>query len=606
MAPCCQGLFFAFLLLLLLSREGNGFGSGWSVPRRSCPLTAKTKLQRSQHVVTCQNRLAHHAIARKRSDLFQSSSGLTDSPIVTTQLSLNDPSRWDSFDYERQWYPMVWLRDLPVGIPTQVTLFDVNYVVVRHDENAPNNTTITVMLDRCPHKQAALSEGRLTETGYLQCAYHGWSFSSDGSCVNIPQAASPSSFSQRTACAATSVPVCVHQELVWLWPGPQAPSADEVPPTIPELDDPAFQTVQSVRDFPMIDISLLVNNIMDADHGLFAHQAVNFDMYSADASKNAKQQLEEKFADNKWNFRVSVPAVKKVLLRDRERRQARGEKLKSQKKEGEPPLLATYEFMAPSTIAICRRNATTLDTNFVTAFWVCPTGVGKTRFLSVAAGKNLPFRFPRWLQHLFLNGFLDQDTILVASQQPPVLHREAQELRKQEQPIGENTHLSVRSALFSYQSPSDKSLALLDRFWDATLARAPNRASRLVSGNWDRSLPPRSVLLDRSQQHTAICPDSQGAVRRCQSLQRFSRITLVGCFLAAAWRARTLLAEQPTAASQRALAAALGWLAIPSFAALMVHRIAGSIVRRFSYCYTDEKNRKNLARIPKKIWMDPE
>lgn len=29
------------------------------------------------------------------------------------------------------------------------------------------------MLDRCPHRAAALSEGRMTSSGYLQCAYHG-------------------------------------------------------------------------------------------------------------------------------------------------------------------------------------------------------------------------------------------------------------------------------------------------------------------------------------------------------------------------------------------------------------------------------------------------
>ena len=29
------------------------------------------------------------------------------------------------------------------------------------------------MLDRCPHRAAALSEGRMTASGDLQCAYHG-------------------------------------------------------------------------------------------------------------------------------------------------------------------------------------------------------------------------------------------------------------------------------------------------------------------------------------------------------------------------------------------------------------------------------------------------
>ena len=44
------------------------------------------------------------------------------------------------------------------------------------------------MLDRCPHRAAALSEGRMTASGDLQCAYHGWTFGADGACLDIPQA----------------------------------------------------------------------------------------------------------------------------------------------------------------------------------------------------------------------------------------------------------------------------------------------------------------------------------------------------------------------------------------------------------------------------------
>ena len=29
------------------------------------------------------------------------------------------------------------------------------------------------LIDRCPHRAAALSEGRMTSSGNLQCAYHG-------------------------------------------------------------------------------------------------------------------------------------------------------------------------------------------------------------------------------------------------------------------------------------------------------------------------------------------------------------------------------------------------------------------------------------------------
>ena len=41
------------------------------------------------------------------------------------------------------------------------------------------------MEDRCPHRQAPLSKGRIVE-GKLECPYHGWQFSPKGHCVNAP------------------------------------------------------------------------------------------------------------------------------------------------------------------------------------------------------------------------------------------------------------------------------------------------------------------------------------------------------------------------------------------------------------------------------------
>ena len=46
----------------------------------------------------------------------------------------------------------------PLDKPTKITLFDVDYVVVRRS----GGREPIAMLDKCPHRGAALSEGRLT------------------------------------------------------------------------------------------------------------------------------------------------------------------------------------------------------------------------------------------------------------------------------------------------------------------------------------------------------------------------------------------------------------------------------------------------------------
>jgi nitrite reductase/ring-hydroxylating ferredoxin subunit len=165
------------------------------------------------------------------------SASTTPDTSATPQRSQQEgPGRWDSFDYLQHWYPVAWKVDMPVGAPTKQTLFDQDYAVV-----VTPNDEVLAFVDKCPHRSAALSEGRVVSGGrYLQCAYHGWSFGANGTCVDIPQSSgSPQTYSPR-ACAK-AVPAILHQGLVWLWPGPDPPH--KMPPTVPELDDPAFKSV---------------------------------------------------------------------------------------------------------------------------------------------------------------------------------------------------------------------------------------------------------------------------------------------------------------------------------------------------------------------------
>lgn len=64
--------------------------------------------------------------------------------------------------------------------PVAVTLLDRPIVLVRLD-----GKRIVGFEDRCPHRQAPLSAGRVVH-GALQCPYHGWRFDSSGALVELP------------------------------------------------------------------------------------------------------------------------------------------------------------------------------------------------------------------------------------------------------------------------------------------------------------------------------------------------------------------------------------------------------------------------------------
>jgi hypothetical protein len=60
-----------------------------------------------------------------------SSTAAHDSDIIPTKSDIISPNMTDfeSFDYNSQWYPVIWAADVPLNEPVRVTLFDVHYVV---------------------------------------------------------------------------------------------------------------------------------------------------------------------------------------------------------------------------------------------------------------------------------------------------------------------------------------------------------------------------------------------------------------------------------------------------------------------------------------------
>jgi phenylpropionate dioxygenase-like ring-hydroxylating dioxygenase large terminal subunit len=485
---------------------------------------------------------------------------------------------------------------MPLGYPTKQSLFDQDYAVVLTPDRK-----VMAYIDRCPHRSAALSQGRLTSNSkYLQCAYHGWSFDAEGKCVEIPQnipaaatdGTSKSSPSYSPRACATAISATLHQGMVWLWPALDHPPTS-LPPTVPELDDPDFRTVRLVRDFPVIDWSILLSNIMDPDHGMFAHQLPSFDLYSG--SPEFPMKVSEEFPSQQgggvgWMMTCRVPAADKLMQRKKKQQQESSTKSKHSSQQQQRQLrTSTTTYMAPAVVTMGRRDDQN-RTSFLSGFWVSPTGAGKSRFLTATAARNVPFSVPRWFQHVFLNAFLDQDSVLVASQQPHTLLAEAERYEGQTSVAG-----GARQSTYVYQSPSDRMVRLIDAFFDATLSRSPNRVARLremkASGAL-RTYPPREVVLDLESQHLRICQDSRDAVRNCKMIIGASTLLTLG-WLALKVSGRMAGLPKPfRSAAWPALATLAGWS-------------ANFFRRRFYYGYTIDKLRRDLAKIPSKTWADP-
>ena len=115
------------------------------------------------------------------------------------------------------WYCAGWDDSLSLGRDAILSKKIANEDIVIYRK--PNGGLVA-MEDRCCHRQAALSCGR-KEGADIRCMYHGWKFSPEGKCIEIPgQERIPERARIRT------FPVVTKNDWIWVWFG-EPKKADE-------------------------------------------------------------------------------------------------------------------------------------------------------------------------------------------------------------------------------------------------------------------------------------------------------------------------------------------------------------------------------------------
>lgn len=185
--------------------------------------------------------------------------------VASMSYGGNDANR---FDVLEAWYPVHYVRDLDKLAPTKFTLLGQD-IVIWWDNSTQS---FCVFEDKCPHRLAPLSEGRINQDGLLECPYHGWTFAASGECQTIPQqAASGQAQTSKRACVK-SLPTSIYQGLLFVYPGkPENASSTKVPivePLDETVDD--WVCIDTFRDLPY-DALTLMENVLDASHVPYTH-----------------------------------------------------------------------------------------------------------------------------------------------------------------------------------------------------------------------------------------------------------------------------------------------------------------------------------------------
>jgi phthalate 4,5-dioxygenase oxygenase subunit len=124
------------------------------------------------------------------------------------------------------WYPVLQSEELPSGKPVGFRVLGENLVAWRDRNGHPG-----VLRDKCPHRGARLSAGRVL-SGDLQCAWHGLRYDGTGRCTMIPW--EPEASPLLSEISVNAYPAAELGGYVWAYIGdarkfPPPPLADSVP-----------------------------------------------------------------------------------------------------------------------------------------------------------------------------------------------------------------------------------------------------------------------------------------------------------------------------------------------------------------------------------------
>jgi phenylpropionate dioxygenase-like ring-hydroxylating dioxygenase large terminal subunit len=404
------------------------------------------------------------------------------------QPSLNQPNTLpiggtdtNQFNYQEVWYPVFFLDDLGKNRPNSFTLLEEN-LVIWWDKSEQQ---WRVFADKCPHRLAPLSEGRINEDGLLECPYHGWTFSGKGNCEYIPQQLANGSAEKSPRACVKSFPTAIQHGMLFVYGG-KPENAELTPlPVIEPLaeNEENWLILTTFRDIPYSALTLL-ENVLDSSHIPYTHH-------------------------NSVGNRANVSPVElEITHSDRQGFQGiwqegpRQGKLGSQYTTFTAPNLMWHDLTS-------QQFGRTL-----TVVYATPISKGKCRLFAL-----FPFQFPskipefllkltpRWYSHLNQNAILEDDQIF---------------LHYQERYLEEAGGSEKFAQAFYLPTKAD--------LYVAELRKWVNQYQAELFPEQDFFPPPNhEVLLERYHSHTEKCASCSRALKTIKTL-RLTLIIINGIF----------------------------------------------------------------------------
>jgi len=195
------------------------------------------------------------------------------------------------------WYVAAWSEELGSGTLLARTLLDQPIVLFRDSSGSP-----AALIDRCPHRFAPLSRGRL-QGDSIECGYHGLCFDRAGACTRNPYA---STVPPRAR--VRSFPVLERDGIVWIWMGEASTADAGLAPSLPTLVDPAWHAIRGYLRTPA-NYVLAIDNLMDLTHPEYLHDRSLGSPALKTAHYEVKVESERVIHSNRWFDSGPIPPL---------------------------------------------------------------------------------------------------------------------------------------------------------------------------------------------------------------------------------------------------------------------------------------------------------
>lgn len=160
------------------------------------------------------------------------------------------------------WYVIAWAHEIPPpGSPDLFHRTVLNEPVLVY---RTSNGGLAALADRCCHRLAPLSRGRL-EGDCVRCGYHGLKFDPSGACVEVPGMTTVPPKAR-----VRSYPVVEKNKWVFIWMGDTERADEALLPDNFSCDHPDWQYKPGYLRYPTPYL-LICDNLLDFSHLSYVH-----------------------------------------------------------------------------------------------------------------------------------------------------------------------------------------------------------------------------------------------------------------------------------------------------------------------------------------------